>query len=112
MISLDRDTELLTEIRDLLQVMAEPALAERDAKLRASLRTVVGNSGKKAKAALLMDGTRSQSAIVKESEMDQGGVSRLVKALAAAKLISTDEKNPRLLVKVPPTFFEGSDLDE
>jgi hypothetical protein len=56
---MSREIELLIEIRDLLQVMAEPALAKRDAKLRSSLRTAVGSSGKKAKAALLMDGSRS-----------------------------------------------------
>jgi DNA-binding MarR family transcriptional regulator len=109
---MSRDIELLTEIRDLLQVMAEPALAKRDAKLRSSLRSVVGR-GKKAKAAaLLMDGSRSQSAIVKESGIDQGNLSRLIKALAAAQLISPDEKHPRLLVKVTHTFFAGDDADE
>jgi hypothetical protein len=75
-VRMSRDVELLTEIRDLLQVIAEPALAKRDAKLRASLRTVVGSGAKKMKAVLLMDGTRSQSAIVKESGIDQGNLSR------------------------------------
>lgn len=109
---MSREIELLTEIRDLLQVMAEPALAKRDAKLRSSLRTVVGSSGKKAKAALLMDGSHSQSAIVKESGIDQGNLSRLVKALAAAQLIAADEKHPSLLLKIPPTFFEGNGANE
>ena len=109
---MSKEVELLTEIRDLLQVMAEPALAKRDAKMRASLRTVVGSSGKKTKAALLMDGTRSQFAIVKESGIYQGNLSRLVKALAAAQLICADEKHPSLLVKVPPTFFDGDNADE
>ena len=109
---MSREIELLTEIRDLLQVMAEPALEKRDAKPRSSLRTVVGGSSKKAKAALLMDGSRSQSAIVKESGIDQGNLSRLVRALAAAQLISADEKHPRLLVKVPFTFFDGDGADE
>ena len=108
---MSREVELLTEIRDLLQVMAEPALAKRDAKARSSLRAVVG-SGKKAKAAILMDGSRSQSAIVNESAIDKGALSRLVKSLADAKLISADEKHPRLLVNVPPTFFDGDDADE
>src|ERR1043166_1305590 len=108
---MSKEIELLTEIRDLLQVMAEPALAERDKKMRASLRTVVGTGAKKAAAALLMDGTRSQSAIARESGLDQSNVSRLMKALAAAQLISADEKHPRLLVKVPPTFFDGHDAD-
>lgn len=108
---MSRELELLTEIRDLLQIMAEPALAKRDAKLRASLRTVVGSSGKKAKATLLMDGTRSQSVIVKQSGMDKGNLSRLVKALAIAQLISADEKHPALLLRVPPTFFDEDVAD-
>jgi hypothetical protein len=53
---MSRELELLTEIRDLLQVVAEPALAKRDAKFRSVLRSVVGSSGKKVKAVLLMDG--------------------------------------------------------
>jgi DNA-binding MarR family transcriptional regulator len=106
------EIELLTEIRDLLQVIAEPELAKIEAKKRSSLRAVVGSSGKKAKAVLLMDGTRSQSGIVRDSAMDQGDVSRLVKRLAAAQLISADEKSPRLLVKIPPTFFSGDSADE
>ncbi len=105
---MSREVELLTEIRDLLLVMAEPALEKRDAKLRSLLREIVGNSGKKAKATLLMDGTRSQSTIVKESGIDSGNVSRLVKALATGGLISADEKHPKLLLSVPSAFFEGS----
>lgn len=106
---MSREIELLTEIRDLLEIMAEPALAKRDAKLRSSLRTVVGASGKKASAVLLMDGSRSQTAIANEARMDRSDVSKLVKALVTAQLISADEKHPRLLLKVPPTFFEEDD---
>ena len=109
---MSQEIELLTEIRNLLQVIAEPALAKRDAKSRSSLRGVVGSGGKKAKAVLLMDGTRSQSVIVKESGIDPGNLSRLVKALAAEQLISADEKHPSLLVRIPSTFFDGNDADE
>jgi DNA-binding IclR family transcriptional regulator len=59
-----------------------------------------------------MDGTRSQSELVKESGMDKGNLSRLVKSLAVAELVSADEKHPKLLLKVPPTFFDGDDADE
>ena len=109
---MSKEIELLTEIRDLLQVMAEPALATRDAKLRAALRDLVGTSAKRAKAVMLMDGNRSQSALAKESGMDAGNLSRLVKGLAEGKLISPDQKHPSLAVKVPPTFFDGDDTDE
>ena len=106
---MSQEIELLTEIRDLLQVLAEPALAKRDAALRADLRSVVGAGAKKARAVLLMDGTRTQAAIAKDSGMDHGNVSRLVKVLAGANLISADQKRPALVVKVPSTFFEDRD---
>jgi hypothetical protein len=109
---MSQEIDLLTEIRDLLLVIAEPALSKRDANLRSSLRDIVGRSGQKAKAVMLMDGTRSQSVIANDSGMDKGNLSRLMKALAAAKLISADEKHPMLLVRVPPSFFDGDDLDE
>jgi hypothetical protein len=103
---MSREIELLGEIRDLLQIMAEPALAQRDAKLRSALRAVVGVSPKKAKAVQAMDGSRTQSMIVKELGMDAGNLSRLVKDLAVAGLISADQKHPKLLVAVPPNFFD------
>lgn len=106
---MSREIELLTEIRDLLQLVAEPAMAKRDAALRAALRSVVGSSGRKAKAVLLMDGTRAQAGIAKESGLDKSDLSKLVKGLAAAKLIPDGEKHPRLAVKVPSTFFEEDD---
>ncbi|MCC6679680.1 MAG: hypothetical protein IT445_02150 [Phycisphaeraceae bacterium] len=101
--------ELLTEIRDLLHVMAEPALAKRDEKLRNALRTVVGRSKKKAAAVVLMDGLNSQAAIVKKSKIDQGDLSRLVKALAKKSLIASNEKQPKLCITIPPNFFEQGD---
>lgn len=104
---MSRDTELLTEIRDLLQVMAEPALAKRDAKLRTALRDNVGVSAKKARAVQLMDGSRSQSAISKEAGMDSSDLSKFVRKLAAEKLLVADQKEPRLVINVPPNFFDG-----
>jgi hypothetical protein len=41
---MNEQTELLRQIRDLLLVMAEPALAKRDERLRASLLEIVGKS--------------------------------------------------------------------
>lgn len=103
---MSQEIELLTEIRDLLRVMAEPALAERDASLRAALREIVGKSKKKAKAILLMDGSRLQREIRKEANIDQGDLSRFVKKLTAEKLIAIDYGKPRLLLSVPSGFFE------
>ena len=107
------EIELLTEIRDLMQVMAEPALAKRDEKLRSNLRRAIGKNPKKGQAAMLMDGTRSQAAIVKAAGIDQGDLSRLVKALSQQSLIASDEKHPKLKVMVPSNFFDnGENVDE
>jgi hypothetical protein len=64
------DTEILQEIRDLLRLIAEPALAKRDERLRASLQELVGKSKQKAEAVVLMDGTRSQVDIQKAAGID------------------------------------------
>ena len=105
---MNEDTELLREIRDLLRVIAEPALAKRDERLRALLSEVVGKSQVTAKAVLLMDGSKSQAAIRKESGIDGGNLSRLTKALRAKGLIEASEE-PRLVISVPPDFFERSE---
>jgi hypothetical protein len=64
------DTEILQEIRDLLRLIAEPALAKRDERLRASLQELVGKSKQKAEAVVLMDGTRWQVDIQKAAGID------------------------------------------
>jgi len=104
---MSRDIELLTEIRDLLLVMAEPAVAKRDEKLRDSLRRLAGKGKKNCTAIMLMDGSRPQAAIVKEVGIDQGQLSRLVKSLAKESLIASDEKRPKLVITVPRGFFEN-----
>ena len=46
---------VLTEMRDLLRLIAEPAIAQRDRKLREALLVIGGNAAsKKAKAILLL----------------------------------------------------------
>jgi len=99
-------TELLREIRDLLRVIAEPGLAARDAKPRESLARIVGRSPSKGKAVLLMDGSRTQKAISEESGVDQGNLSKMVKALRDALLIGPDDKHPKLVISVLSNFFE------
>jgi hypothetical protein len=106
--ALDEQTELLREMRDLLRVMAEPALAKRDERFRSSLIEIVGKSKVRGRAVLLMNGSRKQAAICKESGIDQGELSRLTKALRAKELIPADEKQPKLIISVPPNFFEQS----
>jgi DNA-binding MarR family transcriptional regulator len=109
---MSKDTELLTEIRDLLLVLAEPALAKRDQRFRGVLRQVVGRSQKKIAAVFLMDGSRSQADISKAIQIDHGQLSRLVKSLARESLITSDEKHPKLILVVPRDFFEGGETDE
>jgi DNA-binding MarR family transcriptional regulator len=102
------ELEVLTEMRDLLRVIAEPALAKRDEKFRASLLAIVGRSEGRARAVLLMDGTRNQSAITKSSGLDQANISRLIKALRAQSLLDTAVELPKLLINVPSNFFEST----
>ncbi|MET3899445.1 DNA-binding MarR family transcriptional regulator [Devosia sp. UYZn731] len=104
---MSEDTELLREIRDLLRLVAEPALAERDKKLRALLLQVVGASKLKAQAVLLMDGTRSQADIRKDLAIDKGALSRLVKALRETALIEPDDTHPKTVFPVPANFLEA-----
>lgn len=100
------NTEILREIRDLLRLMAEPALAKRDERLRASLLQVVGKSKQKAEAVALMNGTRSQTDIRNACNMDVGNLSRFVKALREAELIDMDEKHPKLVFPVPANILD------
>jgi len=98
---------VLIEMRDLLRLIAEPAIAERDKKRRASLRGIAGNAtGKKAKAILLMDGTRTRQRIIAECGINEGDLSGLVKKLSLAELITGDAKQPQLAISIPQNFFE------
>ena len=99
------DTEILREIRDLLRLIAEPALAKRDEHLRTSLLELVGKSKQKAEAVVLMDGARSQAEIRKATSMDQGNLSRFVTALREAELIGLDEKRPKLVFSAPQNLI-------
>lgn len=103
---MSEDTEILREIRDLLRLIAEPALAKRDERLRASLEEIVGKSKQKAEAVLLMDGTRSQAAVGKGCGMDVGNLSRLVKTLRSAGLIDPDDKHLKLVFPIPSNFLD------
>ena len=104
----DQMLPILEEMRDLLRLMAEPAIAERDKKLRDVLRVIAGSGkGNKPKAVLLMDGTRTQAKIVEDCGIDKGQLSGLVKALREADLLKGDPKQPQLLISVPSDFFDG-----
>jgi hypothetical protein len=111
--TVDTSAQLLSailEIRDLIRIMAEPAVAEHDKKARAELRRIVGTGTKKAEAVLLMDGSRIQAAIQKETGFSKGHLSTLVKDLFASKLLTEDSKQqPKLAISIPKNFFEVGD---
>ena len=102
---MSEETELLSEIRDLLLLLAEPAIAKRDESHGAALREIVGRSKAKAKAVAAMEGSKSRQVICKESGIDQGDLSRLIKILRERKLI-VDGDMPKLVVALPIAFFE------
>ena len=105
---MNEQTELLREMCHLLRVIAEPQLAKRDERLRVSLLEAVGKSKAGAAAVHLMDGSRNQAAICKESGIDPAALSRLKNSLRAKELLGPDDKHPKLVITVPPTFFESS----
>ena len=96
------------EIRELIRLMAEPAIAQRDEKPRSAIRLIVGKSEPKRQAVLLMDGSRSQTEIRQLIKIDQGDLSKMVKALRSGGLLSLDEK-PRLAISLPASFFESTE---
>lgn len=104
----DQMLVVLEEMRDLLRLLAEPAIAERDKKFREILRGMVASGkGNKPKAVLLMDGTRTQAKIVEDCGIHKGQLSELVKALREAGLLKSDPKQPHLVISIPPNFFDG-----
>jgi hypothetical protein len=56
-----------------------------------------------------MDGTKSQAIIQKETGINQGDLSVLVKLLREGKLLSGDKKEPSLAIKIPKNFFEAGE---
>ena len=104
---MDEQTKLLREIRDLLTLIAEPAIAKREEALRNALSEIVGKSHLKAKAVHLMDGSRSQVQIRNDSGIDAGDLSRLTKALREKSLLKEgDGKQPELALSIPSAFFQ------
>jgi hypothetical protein len=101
---MDLQTELLQKILDVVTLIAEPQIAQRDERQRNALSEIVGKGKLKAKAVCLMDGTKPQAAICKEAGIDAGALSRLTKALRKAGLLGDDEKL-KLTFSLPPGFM-------
>ena len=95
-------------MRKLLEVLAEPAIAQRDAKLRDELRTIVGSSSKKQESVLLMDGSRTQAQIIAQTSINQGDLSTMVGKLENAGLLADGKKQPKLAISIPSNFFDAN----
>jgi hypothetical protein len=59
-----------------------------------------------------MDGSHTQADIQRETKINQGHLSTLVKKLGTSKLLSSDGKRPKLAISIPPNFFEAEGGDE
>jgi hypothetical protein len=101
--------ETLHKIYGLLELLAEDKIAQRDAKQRAALREVVGTSAGKQKSVFLMDGSRTQAEIHRETSVNQGHLSTMVSKLQKEKLLVSDAKKPKLNISIPPNFFESDE---
>ena len=97
--------ETLRKIHDLLELLAEDKIAERDAKQRQALREIVGSSAQMQKSVLLMNGTRTQKDIHTVTSIHRGNLSTMVGKLRDAKRIDGDTA-PRLVISIPQNFFE------
>jgi hypothetical protein len=93
------------EIRELLKLVAEPAIAQRDEKLRGIIKQIVGKSLAKQKATFLMDGSRNQKDIIQETKIDSSDLSKLVKSFRSDGVLLEGEK-PKLKIPLPAKFFE------
>ena len=109
--NMENNPEILSavcEIRDLVRLMAEPQIAARDQKLREELVRIVGRSTPKQKAVFLMDGSRTQTDIHKETGIHKGNLSTLVKQLGQSGLLTGNGKQPNLTISIPSNFFENA----
>jgi len=102
-------TTLLTDIRDLLLLIAEPAIAKRDSGLRASIREAVGTGVKRQAASLLMNGKLTRKEIQAQSTIDQSGISRLVSELIEKGLALEEDSRPCLVCQLPSDFYKAEE---
>jgi hypothetical protein len=104
-------TDLLDEVRQmrkLLELLAEPAIAQRDAKFRDELRKIVGSSPKKQQSVMVMNGSRTQAQIVAETSVHQGELSTMVGKLETSGLLADGRKKPKLVISIPSNFFDAN----
>lgn len=106
MIETEEINKAILEIRDLLRLMAGPAIAERDKKAREHIQRIVGQSDKKHSALMLMDGNKTQSEIHKITGFNKGHLSTMVKHLSEAGVLEDDIKKPKIKIFIPHDFFQ------
>lgn len=97
---------ILRKIHNLLELLAEDKIAQRDEAQRVILRQLAGSSVPKQKSILLMDGTRTQADIRRATSVNQGHLSTLVSSLFKENLLSGDIKQPNIAISIPKNFFE------
>ena len=95
-------------MRKLLEILAEPAVAQRDAKPRGELQKIVGSSVKKQRSVFLMDGSRTQKQIIAKTGVNQGDLSAMVGKLETAGLLADGRKQPKLAITIPSDFFDAN----
>lgn len=101
----DKVEGLLREIRDLLVPVSAhylPGYQKDQAQLRSDLQARVADmvaSPKRRAAWDLIDGTRSQREISKQSTLDEGSTSKLFKALRELRAI-VDAPNPTKTLEI------------
>lgn len=100
--------EEVRQMRKLLELLAEPAIAQRDAKLRDELRKIVGTSQKKQESVYLMDGSRTQKQIQDQTYVHQGDLSTMVGKLGSAGLLADGKKQPKLAISIPSNYFDAN----
>ena len=93
------------EIKELLKLIAEPQLAQRDEKNRSLLRATVGKSLWKQKVIPHLDGTKTQTDIRNVVKVDRSDLAKFIRALRATDLLVGSEK-PHLNIDIPATFFQ------
>ena len=106
---MSEEIELLRKIHDLLLLIAEPQLAERDRARRDTLQNACGKSKKKRAAIFLMDGSRTQTQIATAGNINAGQLSNFMKQLRDDELLDKTSDNPKLAVSIPADFFERSE---
>lgn len=94
------------QMRQLLELLAEPMTAQRDAKLREELRKIAGRSSKKQQSVLMMNGSRTQKQIIAQTSVHKGDLSTMVGKLEKAGLLADGKKYPKLKISVPLNFFD------